>query len=91
MERVVNAEKAFNASLGLTRRDDTLPRRFLSEPLPPESGPSAGSVVELEPMLDEYYTARGWDVETGLPTRAKLADLGLFHEIDLLAARGALR
>jgi aldehyde:ferredoxin oxidoreductase len=28
-------------------------------------------------MLDEYYRARGWDVETGLPTREKLEELGL--------------
>ncbi|MGE5508367.1 MAG: aldehyde ferredoxin oxidoreductase family protein [Chitinophagales bacterium] len=91
MERVVNAEKAFNAALGLTRKDDTLPRRFLTEPLPADSGPSAGSVVELDPMLDEYYAARGWDVASGLPTARKLADLGLIHEIGLLKARGALR
>lgn len=91
MERVVNAEKAFNAYLGLTRRDDTLPRRFLAEPLPPSSGPSAGSVVELEPMLDEYYAVRGWDVATGLPTEGKLAELGLPKEIALLRSQGALK
>jgi aldehyde:ferredoxin oxidoreductase len=48
-------------------------------------------VVELEPMLDEYYAARGWDVATGLPTQEKLAQLGLTKEIDLLRARNALR
>jgi aldehyde:ferredoxin oxidoreductase len=91
MERVVNAEKAYNAYLGLTRQDDTLPRRFLTEPLPAGSGPSTGSVVELEPMLDEYYAARGWDVATGLPTEAKLAELGLTKEIVLLRQKGAIR
>jgi aldehyde:ferredoxin oxidoreductase len=45
--------------------------------MPEGSGPSTGSVLELEPMLDEYYRARGWDVETGLPTREKLEELGL--------------
>lgn len=91
LERLVNAEKVFNSALGLRRKDDTLPERFLTEPLPPESGPSAGSVVELEPMLDEYYAARGWDVATGLPTEQKLAELGLQKEIELLRVRGALR
>ena len=76
-ERIVNAERTINARFGITRRDDTLPRRFLEEPAGPPDSPSAGSVVELEPMLDEYYIARGWDVETGLPTREKLQDLGL--------------
>jgi aldehyde:ferredoxin oxidoreductase len=76
-ERIVNLERLFIAREGITRQDDTLPRRFLHEPLPEGSGPSTGSVLELEPMLDEYYRARGWDVETGLPSREKLDELGL--------------
>jgi len=73
----VNLERLFIAREGITREDDTLPRRFLEEPLPEGSGSSTESVLELEPMLDEYYRARGWDVETGLPTREKLVELGL--------------
>jgi aldehyde:ferredoxin oxidoreductase len=76
-ERIVNLERLFIGREGITRRDDTLPRRFLQEPLPQGSGPSTGSVLELDPMLDEYYRARGWDVESGLPTKQKLAELGL--------------
>jgi aldehyde:ferredoxin oxidoreductase len=76
-ERIVNLERLFIAREGITREDDTLPNRFLEQPLPEGSGPSAGSVLELAPMLDEYYRARGWDVETGLPTGEKLAELGL--------------
>jgi aldehyde:ferredoxin oxidoreductase len=76
-ERIVNLERLFIAREGITRQDDTLPRRFLEDPLPEGSGPSTGSMLELEPMLDEYYRARGWDVETGLPTREKLEELGL--------------
>ena len=76
-ERIVNLERLFIAREGITRQDDTLPKRFLEEPMPEGSGPSVGSVVELEPMLDEYYRARGWDIETGLPTRNKLNELGL--------------
>ena len=69
--------RLFIAREGITRRDDALPKRFVAEPAPEGSGPSAGSVVELEPMLDEYYRARGWDVESGLPTEKKLEELGL--------------
>jgi aldehyde:ferredoxin oxidoreductase len=76
-ERIVNLERLFIAREGITRQDDTLPTRFLKEPLPEGSGPSTGSVLELEPMLDEYYRARGWDGETGLPTQEKLEELGL--------------
>jgi aldehyde:ferredoxin oxidoreductase len=79
-ERIVNLERLFIAREGITRRDDTLPKRFLEEPLPEGSGPSTGSVLELEPMLDEYYRARGWDAETGLPTKEKLEELGLIAE-----------
>jgi aldehyde:ferredoxin oxidoreductase len=28
-------------------------------------------------MLDEYYTERGWNLETGIPTRETLRKLGL--------------
>jgi aldehyde:ferredoxin oxidoreductase len=28
-------------------------------------------------VTDEYYDLRGWDVTTGLQTRAKLEELGL--------------
>jgi aldehyde:ferredoxin oxidoreductase len=76
-ERIVNAERLINARFGIGRKDDTLPKRFLEEPAGPPDSPSAGSVVELEPMLDDYYAARGWDVETGLPTADKLRELGL--------------
>jgi aldehyde:ferredoxin oxidoreductase len=76
-ERIVNLERLFIGREGITRKDDTLPRRFLEEPMPEGSGSSTGSVLELEPMLDEYYRARGWDVKTGLPTREKLEELGM--------------
>ena len=32
---------------------------------------------EFEKMKDEYYEIRGWDVATGLQTKAKLEELGL--------------
>ncbi|MCJ7623625.1 MAG: aldehyde ferredoxin oxidoreductase C-terminal domain-containing protein, partial [Anaerolineaceae bacterium] len=76
-ERIVNLERIFIAREGITRKDDTLPNRFLKEPLPEGSGDSTGSVLKLEPMLDEYYRARDWDVQTGLPTREVLEALGL--------------
>jgi len=74
-ERIVNIERAFLVREGITRRDDTMPSRFLREPL--RSGNSKGSIFELEPMLDEYYAERGWDVRTGVPTEQKLKELRL--------------
>jgi aldehyde:ferredoxin oxidoreductase len=74
-ERKVNLERLFNLREGLKPADDTLPWRILNEPLP--DGPSEGAVVNLEPMLDEYYEARCWDSETGHPKPEKLKELGL--------------
>ena len=46
---------------------------------------------EFENMKSEYYGYRGWDVETGLPTRAKLEDLQLSDVAADLAGRGLLK
>jgi aldehyde:ferredoxin oxidoreductase len=73
-ERVWNLERWFNVRAGFSRKDDTLPPRFLKEPL--KEGNSRGRVVELERMLTEYYEVRGWDSE-GRPTEEKLRELGI--------------
>ena len=73
-ERISTLSRLFNAREGFDRRHDTLPARNLSQPLP--SGPAAGSVVELEPMLNEYYALVGWD-KNGLPTSDQLKKLDL--------------
>jgi len=41
-------------------------------------------------MKDEYYQHRGWNVETGLPTKTRLAEIGLGDIIDDLAQRGLI-
>ena len=74
-ERIFNLERMFNVREGFGRKDDVFPRRFTGEPMP--DGPSAGQVFEAEPLLADYYRARGWDVKTGIPTKAKLNKLGL--------------
>ncbi|MGQ9720872.1 MAG: aldehyde ferredoxin oxidoreductase family protein [Candidatus Jordarchaeum sp.] len=73
-ERIFNLKRLFNVREGVSRKDDTLPKRFLEEKT--TKGPTAGQTVELEPMLNEYYAARGWD-DNGIPTKKKLSELGL--------------
>ena len=73
-ERIWNLERLYNIREGIDGAQDTLPARFLEEPL--GEGPSSGRVVDLEKMLGDYYQARGWD-EEGIPTSGKLEDLGL--------------
>jgi aldehyde:ferredoxin oxidoreductase len=82
-ERIYNLQRCYNAWHGITRADDVLPRRFLEEPSP--SGNARGQVIDVEPMLLEYYALRGWDRETGWPTPAKLRELGLEEVWERLA------
>jgi aldehyde:ferredoxin oxidoreductase len=74
-ERINNLERLFNLRNGMKPTDDTLPARVLEEPLP--DGASKGMVVDLEPLLDEYYHARDWSRDTGYPSPEKLNQLGL--------------
>jgi aldehyde:ferredoxin oxidoreductase len=78
-EKITNLERMFNVREGFGRKDDAFPKRIKEEPLP--AGPSAGTVFEEDEMLDDYYTARGWDVKTGVPTKAKLEELGLGYTL----------
>jgi aldehyde:ferredoxin oxidoreductase len=73
-ERINNLVRLFNLKEGLTKGDDTLPKRFLNEPL--KDGPTRGRVVDLETMLKEYYFVRGWD-EEGVPKPETLKKLKL--------------
>ena len=57
-ERVWNMERDFNNRAGFTDKDDTLPKRLLTEPA--NSGPAKGLVSKLPEMLPLYYAARGW-------------------------------
>jgi len=61
-ERIWNMERDFNNRAGFTNKDDTLPKRLLTEPA--KTGPAKGLVNGLDKMLPEYYQLRGWD-ETG--------------------------
>jgi len=74
-ERQVTLKRLFNAREGISKKDDNLPDRFTKDPMP--EGPGKGQVVNLEPMLRDYYTLRGWDLETGLPTDKTIKRLGL--------------
>ena len=86
-ERIVNLERAYLVRQGIRRRDDYLPTRFLEEPLP--NGNSKGAIFEIEPMLDEYYAERGWDLKTGTPKPEILIKIGLEYVIEDLKRNAA--
>jgi aldehyde:ferredoxin oxidoreductase len=73
-ERIWNLERLFNMQAGITGEHDTLPERFLREPLP--DGPAKGQTSRVEEMLPDYYRLRGWDAQ-GRPLADTLKALGL--------------
>ncbi|GAB4342024.1 MAG: aldehyde ferredoxin oxidoreductase family protein [Candidatus Abyssubacteria bacterium] len=97
-ERVWNLYKVLNWREGFDRKADQPPDKWF-EPLK-----AAGSEFEmrdyfqtrpltradLQQFLDDYYNERGWDPKTGLPTRAKLQELGLDFAIKDLEKRTLL-
>jgi aldehyde:ferredoxin oxidoreductase len=83
-ERATNLARVFNARGGFTRQDDQLPDRLFS---PLENGALEGETFpreEFETALTTLYKIKGWDPETGVPTRQKLESLQLGWAADLL-------
>jgi aldehyde:ferredoxin oxidoreductase len=77
-ERVLNLQRMFNVREGITKKDDQLPARVRAVPsFGKYATEPAVEVKDLDGMLDEYYAERGWDPATGVPTPAKLEELGL--------------
>lgn len=77
-ERIINLERMYNIKLGLDRGNDTLPKRFLEEPMP--KGKSEGQTVNLEYLLDEYYELMEWN-SNGIPKEQKLKELNILNLI----------
>ncbi|MBW1697185.1 MAG: aldehyde ferredoxin oxidoreductase family protein [Deltaproteobacteria bacterium] len=76
-ERLVTLERCIDAREGLTRDDDTLPRRFFRAF---ETGKNRGKALnekKMEEMKTTYYRLRGWDTASGLPTAETLTTLEL--------------
>jgi aldehyde:ferredoxin oxidoreductase len=77
-QRIETLARLINIREGLTRKDDTLPWKVLNQPVT-DNCPAKGQVVtpeELNLMLDDYYTSRGWTLK-GIPTKKKLQQLEL--------------
>jgi len=76
-EKIWNLIRLFNVQAGFAAKDDILPERIMNAPL--GNGPHAGNVFKEEDFIKArsfYYQLRGWD-ENGVPSREKLAELGL--------------
>ncbi|MEM2098333.1 MAG: aldehyde ferredoxin oxidoreductase family protein [Candidatus Bathyarchaeia archaeon] len=87
-ERINTLARLINIREGLGRKDDTLPWKVMNQPIPDE-GPVKGAVVtqeELDLLLDDYYTARGWTLE-GIPTVEKLKELSMDDALSIVESK----
>lgn len=83
-ERVWTVLKMLNVREGFGRADDRFPDRWL-EPLEDDqesftltdNGGVRLRAEDLNVLLDGYYEEHGWDVQQGIPTSARLEELGL--------------
>jgi len=76
-ERATNMARLFNLREGFSRKDDNLPER-LFQPL--ENGKLAGQAIpreEFEQALTILYDLKGWEADSGVPTRERLEALSL--------------
>jgi len=72
-ERIHLLERYLNVREGISRKDDQLPKRFLTES---RKADALGQVVPLDQMLDQYYTLRGYN-PAGLPKLSTLRKAGI--------------
>ena len=73
-ERIWNQERLFNMKAGFDDTHDTLPERFLKEPI--QDGPAQGQISKLDEMLPSYYELRGWSKKgEPLPETLKALEL----------------
>jgi len=67
-DRIHILERLMNTREGISRKDDTLPQRFLTQGR--DCDPEAHT-VPIEAMVTDYYRLRGYD-ENGIPTAETL-------------------
>ncbi|MFZ5649751.1 MAG: aldehyde ferredoxin oxidoreductase family protein [Bacillota bacterium] len=58
---IITLTRRFNAGEGATKQMDTLPPKLFNEAI--NGGNSAITREELQSMVDDYYSIRGWDDE----------------------------
>ena len=88
-ERIWNLRRAIMILENDHSRDaDTLNHNYFDRVLPTGSAlPEPLDRTRFEALKDRYYELRGWDVDTGRPTREKLVELGLGDVADRLETR----
>ena len=89
-ERLKNLQRAV-----LIRNNDRSRQVEVDEILPFLKQPDGTQGISIDEdefsvLVDTYYRQRGWDIDTGWPTKAKLIDLGLGDIAEGLETEGKL-
>jgi aldehyde:ferredoxin oxidoreductase len=87
-ERIFNVERAMAVRCGRDRSIDSLIEPHFE--LPCESDDTKLDKAEFDQAMTDYYTTLGWDINTGVPTKEKLQQLGLLDVAQDLSQRGLL-
>ncbi|MBL7161797.1 MAG: aldehyde ferredoxin oxidoreductase family protein [Anaerolineales bacterium] len=82
--RRLNMLRAYNAREGFGRDQDKLSPKLFHPRVGGATDGVALTEKEIEDAKDMYYGQAGWDVSTGTPTKARLAELGLEWVADLM-------
>jgi aldehyde:ferredoxin oxidoreductase len=73
-ERIFQLKRMYNTRVGISRKDDFLPYRFMT--LHRTGEDLKNQLPPLGKLLSDYYACRGWS-EEGIPTAVRLRELGL--------------
>jgi len=73
-ERIFTIKRLFNVKMGLTSKDDYIPKILLT---PVNEGAIKGKAPNFERLKKFFYQMRDWDPDTGKPNSKKLKDLNL--------------
>ena len=68
-QRIIDTERILNLRFGLTRADDSLPKRYFDDPAPLKT--AQGHHIDrqqFKTMLDRYYQLRGWNDQGMVPS-----------------------
>ena len=76
VDRGMTLARIFNLREGISRSDDTLPRRFFGSPTEGPLKEIAVDSVKLETAQRDYYQLLGWN-EAGVPTHERLVELDI--------------
>jgi aldehyde:ferredoxin oxidoreductase len=63
-KRIIDIERIFNNREGISRKDDTLPKRYFDDKMPLKL--SKGHQIdrkEFDKLISRYYKLRGWDMD----------------------------